>query len=133
MNAAQIESKLTETREKIAALNADAFNLECDLRRQRDVEAELAKRAAWAAVREMHCAIGSFFVCATAWESSAGGRVLRCRVGAGLRRKDGTGTDLLAVYEITDYRGRTMALVHGQRPPEEIELEMLRGFDAKRS
>lgn len=68
---------------------------------------------------------------ATWWTPTPGGRIRKCFIGAGLRH-DRVRSDLLSVFEVTDYRGRSMHLLHGLCPPLEIVLDIQRIYEVRK-
>lgn len=104
---------------------------------------ELTKTLEWEAMRRLiqdweaervldhRMERGVAVVQATWWEPTPGGRIRKCYVGAGLRH-DRARVELLSVFEVTDYRGRSMRLVHGLCPPLEICLDILRIYKVEK-
>lgn len=133
MNTAKIESAIAEKKQQVTVLNAEIARLHDDLLVEQDLEKARAERAEWSAVRDLRCELGEFHSCASEWQSTPGGRIRKSLLGAGLRRVDTGEIQLLCVYELADYRGRTMSLKYGSRPPVEIELELQRRYGISRA
>lgn len=151
-SSVEIKEALAKAEKRLEDLEDEIAQLQGQLETAYAYEARMREIAEWEAeyVLQIRSEKGSVVLRATWWRTGPDGRIRRCYVGAGIRIEpkpatarytvdlDGSVTDigvtceLLAVYELTDYRERSMSLVYGQRPPVDIEMEIMRRFKVKR-
>jgi hypothetical protein len=125
MNVAQIEARLAGTKEQIEALRAEAFALEGELRRQRDVEEDRAARTHHERIRTVHTDTGAAFEAVATWPRSTPAGPKVWEIGVGVEGK------LLAVYAVTSYRGDFGAIKYGAAP-DTVDIAVRRAFDLRR-